>query len=277
MPDVWIPVDSLWSQRYNQMAAKYDRRYLSSDTPLAQSPLVLIARSDKNTQLSKQFPQHLITSWSALASAVNAGVPGHLGLPNPQKSGAGAVALYSMALEWATSHGKPLAANVANPALWNWLASFEKNAPGNPDRTDAMVKDMVLGTTDRYWWCLAYESDALNWMSQGKALEIYYLPHTDYADHPYCYIDRVGVAPEALQARVSFEKYLRSDVVQKSLLRHGFRPTEISIDTPIPGNPFINATFRHRGARITNLPTEERIDYSVVNALSSQWAKRYHN
>jgi hypothetical protein len=155
------------------------------------------------------------------------------------------------------------------------MDSFEENAPASPAQTGAMVKDLVLGTTGRYWWGIAYESDALEWMNRGKALEIFYLPRTTLADHPFCPIERVGAPVEVAQARSSFEKFLRSTNMQKELLDSGFRPTEVSLKTKTRDNPFLKADFRARGARTENLPRDERPNARAMESLVREWGKRF--
>jgi hypothetical protein len=275
MPDAWIPSDSLWSERYNEVAAQYKRRFITAESPLAQTPIVLIARDDHAQTLKSRFPNHTIPTWSALRDAVMSDAAGHFGMTAPDKSGAGAISRFSMASEWARSQGMSTRAAATNKDLWKWMAGFEDSSPDAPALTSDMVKDLVLGTTGRYWWGIAYESDALGWMAQGKPLEIFYLPRTFYADHPYCHIERLGASSDAMQARSNFEKFMRSPAMQKALLTSGFRPTEIEITTKVEGNPFLNADFRKRGARATNLPRQERLDYTALNEVTSEWKKRY--
>lgn len=275
MPDAWIPSDSLWADLYNAQAGKNKREIIASDQSVAQTPMVLIARSERAGALRQHFPNHQITSWEALRQIVPSGANGHLGLTDPQKAATGALARYSMAHEWGASQGLTPVQAAKSSAFWKWMASFEDNAPAAPAQTGTMVKDLVLGTTGRYWWALAYESDALEWMSQNKPLEIFYLPRTTLADHPFCDIERVGAPLEVAQGRASFEKYLRSTSMQKELLSSGFRPTEVSLTTKTKDNPFLNSSYRSRGARTSNLPRDERPNASAIEAIMSEWGKRY--
>lgn len=275
MPDAWIPSSSLWADIYNSQASKSKRETINADQSVAQTPMVLIARRERAGVLRQRFPNNQITSWEALRSAVSSGARGHLGLTDPQKAATGALARFSMAREWGASRGMTPAQAAKNANFWKWMASFEENSPAAAAQTGAMVKDLVLGTTGRYWWGIAYESDALEWMSQGKPLEIYYLPRTTLANHPFCAIERVGAPLEVAQGRASFEKYLRSTTMQKELLTSGFRPTEVSLTTKTKGNPFLNSNFRSRGARTGNLPRDERPNASGVQVIMSEWGKRY--
>jgi len=274
-PDMWIPSDSLWSDRYNDLAPGAKRRMIQSRGSVVETPVVLVARDDHASVLEQRFPDHIIPSWDALRDAIASGAPGHFGLTDPDTSGAGAVARYSMAHEWTDDHGLSLSAATGNNALWKWMDGFESNVPAVPASTNSLVKDLVWGTTGNYWWAVAYESDALGWMAQGKPLQIYYLPRTDYADHPLFDIDRLGAPSEALAARASFEAFMHSTAIQTSLLRHGYRPTEIGLDTDVSGNPFIDPRLRQRGVRIEGLPRADRIEYSTLKALCDEWARRY--
>lgn len=275
LPDVWIPSDSLWSEGYNQLAPARGRQTITMETALAQTPLVLIARSDKAGLLKKRFPSRNIGSWSALRQAVATGAKNRLGLTDPRRSATGSTARYSMAKEWSISNGKPMSQALTSSALWNWMGGFEENASATSLNSGEMVKDLALGTTGRFWWAIGYESDAISWMAQGKPLEIFYLPKTHYANHPYCYMNRVGASVETMGAQSAFETFLRSEVTQKSLLKHGLRPTEISLESRIEGNPFLDANLRRRGVRAGNLPRTERMDFNSVTALTQQWAKRF--
>jgi hypothetical protein len=276
MPDVWIPSDSLWADLYNAQAPKLKRQTLSSDQPVAHTPMVLIARSERAAPLRQRFPDHLIDSWNALRGAIISGAPGRLGLTDPQKAATGAQARYSMAREWAATQNQSPSQAAKNPKFWNWMAAFEDNAPASPAQTGAMVKDLVLGTTGRYWWGIAYESQALEWMNEGKSLEIFYLPRTTLADHPFCPIERIGAPLEVAQARASFEKYLRGPAMQKQLLDSGFRPTELALQTKTPANPFLKAEFRTKGARLENLPRDERRNPRAMEILVSEWGRRFN-
>jgi hypothetical protein len=275
MPDAWIPSDSLWAERYNTLAPSFKRGVIVSDQSIAQTPIVLVARSDRAAELRRRFPQHNISSWSALRDAVAKGAQGHLGLTDPQKAASGALARVSMAREWGASRGLSANQAAASKQFWAWMAGFEENAPAAPAQTGAMVKDLVQGTSSRFWWGIAYESDALEWMKQGKAIEIFYLPRTTISDHPFCHIERVGAPVAVAQGRKSFEKFLRSTDSQKQLLASGFRPVEVSLKSKTPDNPFLNANLRQRGARAENLPRAERISNAAIEIIAREWGKRY--
>ena len=186
-PQVWIPSETVWSNRYNQVAAKFKRPTIKSAGQLALSPLVLVVRSEHAQALKTSFPDRKITSWNSLQALVARNCANHFGLTDPQKSGSGAIARYLMQREWMRRN--PLRGNPLSDAkLWQWMAGFENNVP-EPKSSEAMVKDLALSTTGQFWWALAYESDAIYWIGKGKPLEIFYLPATFYADHPYCHIE----------------------------------------------------------------------------------------
>jgi ABC-type Fe3+ transport system substrate-binding protein len=275
MPDAWIPSDSLWADRYNALAPSFKRSSIVSDQSIAQTPIVLVARSDRAAELRRRFPDHVISSWSALRDAVAKGAQGHLGLTDPQKAASGALARVSMAREWGESHNMSATQAAGDKGFWGWMAGFEDNAPAAPPQTGAMVKDLVQGTSGRFWWGIAYESDALEWMNQGKALEIYYLPRTTISDHPFCHIDRVGAPSGVAQGRASFEKFLRSTDLQKKLLVSGFRPIEVSLKSKVKDNPFLNPKLRESGARAENLPRAERINNASLEIIAKEWGRRY--
>ncbi|MDF2440621.1 MAG: hypothetical protein JWN98_1605, partial [Abditibacteriota bacterium] len=273
-PDVWIPSEAMWSNRYNQVAAQNGRRTIGSSNALALSPLVLVARSDRAATLRAKFPDHVIDSWSALRTQVQINCAKRFGMTDPQKSGDGALVRYSMAREWCDQNNVPWNRSAANPALWKWLNGFEENVSGY-STTGAMVKDMALGTTGRYWWCLAYESQAIDWMKRDKNLEVFYLPGTYYADHPYCHIERQGASREIGIARNRFEKFLRSEPIQRTMLQGGFRPNEIDLETAVEGNPFKTKAFAERGVKARGFEVGAKLDYRTINNLTAQWAQRY--
>lgn len=106
-PDVWIPSESLWSERFNQVAAQRGRPIIKAMRSLTLSPTVLIARSDHSAELKRRFPDHTIPSWEALRQAIGKGAPGHLGLTDPNKSGSGAITRVFMAREWCEKNRVP--------------------------------------------------------------------------------------------------------------------------------------------------------------------------
>lgn len=276
--DVWIPSESLWSERYNQVAGKYKQRAITVANPIGLSPIVLVARADRAGALLAQFPNHNIPSWQALRDAVQTHVPGHFGLTDPDTSGSGATARYFMAREWCLKNKVAWNAQAAqNPQLWAWMQGFESNIPAHSRATGDMMKDMVLGNSGRYWWALAYESDALYWLSQGKTLEIFYLPRTNYADHPFCHINRSNAGNQVSSARVRFEKFLRSDAMQRTLLRSGFRPTEIALSSHPKDNPFKQASFTRHGARVSGFKLDEKVNDAVLSSLNAGWIQRFKN
>jgi hypothetical protein len=274
--DVWIPAETMWVSRYNQAAGAARRNAIGSATPLALSPLVLIARADHAVSLLKRFPNHRIPSWEALRVAVAQDAPGRLGLTDPQRSGSGAIVRYFMAREWSRRHQVSWnGAATDNAALWRWLDSFEKNVPAADGTTADLVKDMVLGTRGLYWWTVAYESDAIHWLNEGKSVDIFYLPVTNFAEHPFCHIARLNAHPQARTASILFERFLRTTPMQQALLKSGFRPTEIDLQSSMAGNPFRAAKYRQRGLQSSGFPLDERLDYRLINQLTARWGKRF--
>ncbi len=274
-PDAWIPTDNSWIELYNRRARSLKRQPLAAEASLAQSPMILMARTERAGELRRLFPNHQITSWNALRGAVAHGAAGHLGLSDPQKTESGALARVSMAREWGARSGIAPAQAAKNADFWRWMSGFEDNSPSASARTADMVKDMAQGTTGRFWWVVAYESDALQGMGAGKALEIFYLPRTTLASHPFCAVERVGAPSDVAAGRANFERFLRSDASQKAFLNDGFRPTEINLKTKTEANPFLRAAFRARGARIDGLPVEERSNSAATEIIAQEWGRRY--
>ena len=275
VPDIWIPGETLWSDRFNQVAGKFRRPSISVARSLAVSPLVLIARGDHASALKKRFPKRTVSSWDALRRAVAADAPNHFGLTDPQRSGSGALVRLFMAREWCERNGVAWnKAATSDARLWKWMSGFEDNVPGNAALTGDMIKELVMGNSDRFWWGIGYESDALGWMKRGKSLEIFYLPRTALAQHPFCLLERPDMTPEVRRARSDFEMFLRSRAGQNALLQSGFRPTEIRL-SDIPNNPFSRADFRAKGLRAGNFRIDQRINYDALNALNVQWKARY--
>lgn len=275
VPDVWIPGETLWSDRFNQVAGKFRRQSISVARSLAVSPLVLIARGDRASALKKRFPNRTISSWDALRRAVASDAPNHFGLTDPQRSGSGALVRLFMAREWCERNGvRWNKAATSDARLWKWMSGFEDNVPGSAALTGDMIKELAMGNSDRFWWGVGYESDALGWMKRGKSLEIFYLPRTALAQHPFCALERRAMTPEVRRARSAFETFLRSRAMQSALLQNGFRPTELGL-SDIPNSPFARADFRARGLRAGGFHIDERINYNILNALNVQWKSRY--
>lgn len=271
-PDAWIPASVSSVDAYNAVASSSKSQ--TTVELLAKTPVVLIARADHAGQLHRLFPDHQIPSWSALRSAVVADARGHFGLSDPQKTSVGSLVRFSMAREWGDSNGTTPAAAVKNNAFWKWMGDFEKNSPSTYPSTNALTNDLLQDGASRIWWGLAYESDALRAMSQGQNLELYYLPRTISADHPFCEVERVGAPVEVAMARQKFKDFLRSNDGQKMLLSAGMRPANLSLTTRVKGNPFLNPTFQERGLR-QSLGNDERDASSTIPALQSAWAKRF--
>ena len=273
--DGWIPVSASYAQRYNELAPAAKRPVLQIGDSLAQTPMVLVARADKAGTLRAAFPDHKIGTWAALRDVVMKNAPGRFGLSDPSQSVPGALARYSMAREWGEANNKLAQSAAKDAKFWQWMAGFEENIPSGAVSPDAMVKDMVLGTTGRYWWAVSYESDALDWLSQGKPLELFYLPRTALADHPFCAVERVGAPVEVAAGRAAFVSYLKSEGAQKTLLQSGFRPTEISPSTAIEKNPFISVSARAQGVQLQGLPRDERFNVGALSAIQKQWSEVY--
>ena len=273
--DGWIPANASYAQRYNELAPAAKRPPLQIGDSLAQTPMVLVARSDQAGGLRTAFPNHKVGTWTALRKVVMQDARGRFGLSDPRQSLTGSVARFSMAREWAETNNQSVAAAVKAPNFWKWMNGFEENVPSGAVSPDAMVKDMVLGTTGRYFWAISYESDALNWISQGKALELFYLPRTALADHPFCAVERVGAPLDVAAGRAAFLDYLKSDAAQKALLQSGFRPTEISPSTVVEENPFTAPRARAQGVQLQGLPRDERFNVVDLSVLQTQWSQ-YH-
>ena len=275
--DGWIPSNAGYAQRYNDLAAGAKRPALQIGDSLAQTPMVLVARSDNAAALRAAFPDHKIGTWTALRAVVMKSAEGRFGLSDPRQSLPGAVARYSMAREWGESQSPRKSAEAAarDAEFWQWMAGFEENIPSGAVAPDAMVKDMVLGTTGRYSWAVSYESDALNWLGQGKALELFYLPRTSLADHPFCAVERVGAPVEVAAGRAAFVSYLKTEGAQKALLQSGFRPTEISPSTAVPKNPFTAAGARAKGVQLQGLARDERFNVGALDTIQKGWSQNY--
>ncbi len=273
-PDAWIPASDSAIEAYNSQASRLKRQPLSAGDSLARTPIVLIARSDHAGELRRRFPDHEIGSWSALHDAVNAGARDHFGMSDPQKTSVGALTRFSMAREWSDSNGgTPLAASKSD-SFWKWMNGFESNSPSAYASMGDLVNDLSQDSASRIWWGLGYESDALQAMNRGEAVEVYYLPRTVLADHPFCDVERVGAGVEVSVARKSFERFLRSDDGQKALLLAGMRPSNLSLQTRVKGNPFTNTTFQAKGLHLA-LGRDERDGTSTLPTLLGAWAKRY--
>ncbi len=273
-PDVWIPSEAVWSNRFNDVAPGFKRRPISAGSGLALSPLVLVARSDQASALSAKFPRRLIPSWSVLRQMVAQNCAQHFGMTDPEESGAGALVRTAMAREWCDASKVPFGPQtMRDPRLWSWMNGFEKNVPQYKMAGD-MVADLARGTTAQYWWALVYESDAIYWIGQGKPLEVFYLPSTFYADHPFCRTERAGTTPAIGAAAARFEKFLRSAPLQQAFLQGGFRAPEIDLTSKIQGNPFQSADYARRGVRVAGFPVGGRLDYGTVNALVAAWKTR---
>jgi len=273
-PDVWMPSSKAWIDRYNVLAPKSGREPLASGESVASTPVVLLARQEHAGELQRRFPTHRIPSWSALREAVAASAPGRFGLSDPQQSATGALTRFSMAREWGESHGQSPAASIASPAFWDWMNGFETNTPSAYGSSGDLVNDLLQGDASRLWWGLAYESDAIAAMNAGQPVEVWYLPRTIEADHPFLGIDRVGAPLEIATGRADFERYLRSDDGQKTLLLAGMRPARLALGVRVKGNPFQNPALSKRGLRAT-LPRDERNGADVFHLLGTEWAKRF--
>jgi hypothetical protein len=273
-PDVWIPSEAVWSSRYNEVAPKFKRRAISSPSAIAPTPLVLVARADRAGPLRVAFPSRKIPSWDALRQQVAKNCASHFGMTSPEESGGGALVRYVMAREWCESNKvAPTPAAMADERMWKWLSSFENNVPQFKSAGD-MVKDLALGTTGQYWWALAYESDAISYMGQGKPLEIFYLPSTFYADHPFCRLDRGGRARPQDAAAARFEQFLASPPMQQAILQAGYRAPEIDLAAKVENNPFQGKNYAARGVRVSGFNVGRRLDYAAANALAANWKSR---
>jgi len=273
-PDIWMPSSKAWIDRYNALAPKAGREPLASGESVASTPVVLLARGGHEGELQRRFPTHRIPSWSVLRDAVAVGAPGRFGLSDPQQSATGALTRFSMAREWGESHGLSPSASIASPAFWNWMNGFEANTPSAYGSSGDLVNDLLQGDASRLWWGLVYESDAIAAMNAGQNVEVWYLPRTIEADHPFLGIDRVGAPLEVATGRADFERFLRSDDGQKTLLLAGMRPTRLALGVRIKGNPFQNPALSKRGLRAT-LPRDERNGASAFHTLGVEWAKRF--
>ncbi len=276
-PDVWIPSESLWSERYNQAAAQAKVTPINSDAQLALTPIVLVVRSDHASILRADYSNHKISSWAALQNLVRTQSANHFGLSSPQQSGAGALVRYLMAREWCIKNKVPFnAKSMGDARLWQWLSGFESNVPAWKMPGD-MLQDLALGTTGQFWWTLAYESDAISWIGKGQKIEIFYLPATYYAEHPFCHIERPDDTRAIATARVRFESFLHSPPMQTALLQNGLRAPGIDIKSAVAGNPFIDKGYEARGVRAGGITLGPRVDKRVLSALTAQWAKRYQS
>lgn len=273
-PDAWMPSSKTWLDRYNTLAPKSGREALPASESVAGTPVVLIARGAHAGELRRRWPDHHISSWNALRDALATGAPGHFGLSDPQQTAVGALARFSMAREWGESHNQTPAVAVRTGAFWEWMKGFESQTPSAYSTSGDLMNDLLGGNGSRLWWGLAYESDAISALNAGQNIEMWILPRTILADHPFYDVERVGAPVEVSAARATFERFLRSDEGQRNLLLAGMRPARLGLNAHVKGNPFSSVDFGKRGLSAA-LPRDERSGAGVLASLSSEWAKRF--
>ncbi len=273
-PDAWVPASGAAVEQFNALAPRFRRATLAPGESLARTPIVLLARADHAGELRRAFPGHRVSSWSALRTAVGKGAVGHFGICDPQKTALGALVRFSMLREWSESNGKTPRVAVNDAAFWTWMNTFEANSPSAYACDADLVNDLSQDGASRVWWGLCFESDALRALNAGQSVEVWYLPRTIAADHPFCEVERVGAPVEVAPARSAFQQFLRSDEGQKTLLLAGMRPSNLSLQTRVKGNPFTSARFQKCGVR-ASLPRDERDGGSLLPALTGAWAKRF--
>lgn len=284
-PAVISPASALWVDALHVPVVAS-----GADAPrsLVLSPLVVVGWDARARALWPNGPQHFWNDlqaalagdggWKALGGSESWG-PVKLGHASPATANSGAQALILMAYGFLGKSGGLSAADIANPALEQWLQPIEAAVPSFGESTAGFMDDMVRSGPAKYDFGVVYENLALQNMAaaqqrQGQALRIFYPPATMLSDHPYMLVDGAWVDADQRAAAASFREFLVGRAAQELALQFGFRPVDssVSIGSGDQANPFTK--YAANGVQAAIAQQAEPPAADVLNALIQLWQSK---
>jgi len=291
-PTLWSPADSLVA---NLLASDWETRNgaplfaTSGDEgpqPLLLTPLVFVIWEDRAKVLLGASGGEL--SWKALHKAIASpkgwpaigGKPGwgfvKLGHTDPTRSNSGLQTLLLMTLEY---FGRPTleVGDLLDEKYQAWVREIEKGVPRFESSTGTFMTDMIRFGPSKFDIAVVYESLAVSQLANAQGrwgnLRVVYPSTTLWSDHPIVLLDGDWVTPAQRAAARTLMAYLRSDPVQATALRYGFRPasTSVPIRTSEGENPFTK--LGPQGLMLELPPAAQPPDGPVVRNLLMMWSR----
>ena len=285
-PTVISPASGLW---LDALQAPVVRSGADAPRSLVLSPLVVVGWEERAKVLWPSGPRDFWNDlqaalannggWKALGGNESWG-PVKLGHASPLTTNSGMQALILMTYGFLGKSGGLSGADVANPALEQWLGAIEAGVPGFSDSTGGFMDDFVRSGPPKYDFGVVYENLALQSMAaaqqrQGQALRLFYPPATMLSDNPYAIVDGAWVDADQRAAAARFRDFLAGREAQTLALQFGFRPIDpgVSVESSDQNNPFVK--YAANGAQTAVPPPAEVPPGEVLNALIQLWQARF--
>jgi ABC-type Fe3+ transport system substrate-binding protein len=263
-----------------------------ADQPTCRStvmtPLVLVAwkeradalwKDNPSDQFWKQLHDDLVDpkGWSMFGRPEWGYVK--FGHTDPLKSNSGFMTILLMTYNY-FNKTRGLSSNdiLSDQGYQKWFIETENAISQFEYSTGPLMEKMIAYGPSTYDLVAVYEATALkqaaNAVGRYGDLRVYYPPATVWSDHPFCILQADWVTAEKAEAAKIFIDYLLSKPVQEvALLRFGFRPVDTSIPIDQFGSPFVQYAGNGFQSDLTNLPTVEVPDGSVLNTLLEFWSR----
>jgi len=291
-PTLWSPADSLIA---NLLASDWETKQgkplfaASGDDapqPLLLTPLVFVIWEDRAKVLLDASGGQL--SWQALHKAIASpkgwpaigGKPGwgfvKLGHTDPTTSNSGLQALLLMTLEYV---GRPTLeiGDLLDEKYQAWVREIEKGVPKFEASTGTFMTEMIRFGPSKYDVAVVYESLAVSQLGNAQGrwgnLRVVYPSTTLWSDHPVVLLDAPWVTEPQRKAARTLIAYLRSDPVQATALKYGFRPasTSVPIRTAEGENPFTK--LGPQGLMLELPPAAQPPEGPVIRNLLMMWSR----
>ena len=252
------------------------------------TPLVLVAwkeradalwKDNPSDQFWKQLHDVLVDTkgWSSFGRPEWGYVK--FGHTDPLKSNSGFMTILLMTYNY-FNKTRGLSSNdiLSDPGYQKWFIETENAISQFEYSTGPLMEKMIAYGPSTYDLVAVYEATALeqaaNAVGRYGDLRVYYPPATVWSDHPFCILQADWVTAEKAEAAKILIDYLLSKPVQEAaLLRYGFRPVDASIPIGMPGSPFTKYAPNGFRSDLTNIPTVEVPDGSVLNTLLEFWSR----
>jgi ABC-type Fe3+ transport system substrate-binding protein len=290
-PTVVSPASSMWVEvlsaewaRRNPGAAPVVAQGEDAPTPLALTPLVLVAWEERGQLIWRGGEADF---WRELSSALakdnwrelggrEAWGPVKLGHTSPLTSNSGAQTLALLAYGYYGRAGGLTPADIASADFRAWLAGVEGAVPAFGDSTGALMTSMLQRGPSMYDVAAVYENLAIESFEPARAwggLRVYYPPATIVSDHPYAILDAPWTTADERDAARQFRAFLLSRAIQERARAHGFRPADPSV--PLagddPASPFNR--YQANGLRADIRQQVELPAADVLAALLDVWGE----
>ncbi len=285
---VWSPASALYKDVFLQewQVRQSGANPIVREENLALSPMVFVMWAERYEAFHKAYGEVSFrtlgqalaepSGWQKIAGRPEWGLF-KLGHTHPNQSNSGLMTLILMAYDHHQKSRGLTLQDILDPGFVTWLRDFERGVSGLSHSTGTLMREMVLKGPSAYDAVIVYENVSIDYLqnAQGRwgELRVVYPSHNAWNENPYYILDVPWSSAEQRTAAGAFLDFLLSEPVQKTSLRHGFRPGNPAVPVRFAGSPFV--TYQRFGLSLDLGTMCETPKAEVINNLLAGWERAH--